>query len=265
MSATRQAGPSGGTKQPARGPGTDAGERASGSAAGRSGPAMDRADSLLQRVVDAEGAVDYDALTADDLATAMAAVRDADLDRLQGSDRYAFLLNAYNLGSLVAAKRVLVDGGKRVRSLNSKQTWIRFFLFTPIPVAGRRMSLFRLEFQYLKPLLRRDGRGHFGMVCASVGCPPLRGGVFHGDELDDELDRAGHAFLRPGAGYEVDHRNNILRLNRIFKWYRSDFGRLGGLRAIFERYAADEDAQWHRDLQPRIRFLDYDWDLNAAG
>ena len=223
---------------------------------------MDAADRLFTHV-DEAGNVDYDGLRSDDLDEALDAITAADLDDMDGADRYAFLINAYNIAVLDAVRRRLRRDGRQVASLKRPWTWLRFFLFTPVKVGGRRMSLFRLEFQFLKPHLKRDPRGHFALVCASTGCPPLRDGVFHGADLDDELDAAGHAFLQPGGGYQLDRDEGVLRLNRILKWYRRDFEALGGVRETFLRYAPDAD--WVREHKPRIAYLSYDWDLNVAG
>ncbi len=215
------------------------------------------ADRLLHDVVDADGNVDYaEALAGKDLDEALRVIADANLDGLSDADRYAFLLNAYNLCTLDAVRRVLIP---RERSLTHPLVWFRFFFLTPIKVAGRRMNLWALEFRLIKPYLRRDPRGHFALVCASCGCPPLRGGVFHGDALDDELDLAARAFLQPGGGYRVDEEG--LHLSRIFKWYRKDFAAMGGPLAVWQRYADPEDVA--AADSPPIQYLPYDWSLNV--
>jgi hypothetical protein len=222
---------------------------------------VENVQRLLHEVVEA-GRVAYGDLGSR-LRDAMAPIRAANLRALKGSARYAFLINAYNLGALEVAGRLLYRNGRPVGTLKRPTTWLRFFLFSRITVAGRHMSLFTLEFRYLKPFLRRDPRGHFALVCASAGCPPLRDGLYHGDTLEAELDLAARAFLQPGAGYRVDAPNNVLWLSRIFKWYQRDFRAAGGVRNVFCKYAAPEDAAWERSLEPRLRYLDFDWGLNA--
>ncbi len=221
------------------------------------------ADALLATVVRG-GNVDYAALAGDDLPRALAAVADADLAALRGQECYAFLLNAYNITALGAARRRLVRDGKPLRSLRNPLWWIVFFLFTPVRVGGRRLSLYRLEFQLIKPHLRRDPRGHFGLVCAASGCPPLRDGLFHGDSLDAELDLAARAFMQPGGGYVLDREGGTLRLNRILKWYAGDFGGRAGVLEAFGKHAPADDAAWVAENRPRVRYLRYDWALNAA-
>ncbi len=225
------------------------------------------ADAVLARVVDPRGRVDYAALASRDLKASLAAVANAQLhgpSRLRGAFRYAFLLNAYNLVVLDAVQRRLLRDGRQVRSLRNPFWWLVFFLATPVRVGGRRMSLFRLEFQYLKPHLRRDGRGHFAFVCAATGCPPLRDGLFHGESLDAELDLAAGAFMQPGAGYVLDREAGVLRLSRILKWYAGDFGGRAGVLEAFQKYAPADDAKWVSEHSPRVRFMRYDWDLNVA-
>ncbi len=225
----------------------------------------DASDALLHRVVDEAGCVDYDCLAGNDLDAALQAVAEADLGALRGADRYAFLLNAYNLTVLDAVRRRLLRPGRSPRNLSHPLRWLQFFLATPVRVAGRRLSLFRLEFQFIRPFLRRDPRGHFALVCAATGCPPLRGGVYHGEELDAELELAGRAFVRPGGGYSLDREAGCLRLNRIFKWYQRDFRAMGGVREVVVRYAPEDDARWLQENPYRIRYLRYDWNLNVAG
>ncbi len=221
---------------------------------------LDGADHLLQRAV-RDGNVDYnEALAGRDLDDALDVIARADLDAMDDDGRYVFLINAYNICTLDAVRRVLVRPGKPRRSLRNPFRWLRFFLLTRVTVAGRRTSLAGLEFRRIKRYLAVDPRGHFALVCASAGCPPLRGGVFHGDALDEELDLAARAFMRPGAGYEL--RDDALWLNRIFKWYCKDFEAMGGPRAVWERYAPADDVE--RARGKRIRYLRYDWSLNAA-
>lgn len=47
---------------------------------------------------------------------------------------------------------------------------------------------------------------------------PIHQGVY------DQLKLAAEAFLESEDGCQVDAENNQVRLSRIFKWYREDFG-----------------------------------------
>lgn len=211
-----------------------------------------------------DGNVDYSRLESGQLDAALEAVATATLADMEGNEKYAFLINAYNLCTLDAVRRVLLRDGKQVRSLTNKVTWLRFFFFTRMVVGGERMSLYRLEFKHLKPFLARDPRGHFALVCASVGCPPLRGGVFHANTLDTELAQAGKAFCQPDHGYVWYNKERVLYLNRVFKWYKGDFKAGGGALASFLAHCPAACAKHIREGPIRIRYMPYDWSLNEV-
>ncbi len=225
---------------------------------------MESADALLHRAVDADGNVDYStALSGLELNDALHVVATADLEGMNQADAYAFLLNAYNIATLDCVRRRLWNRGAWA-TLRNPLVWLWFFFFTPVRVAGRKVSLYGLEFKLIKPHLRRDPRGHFALVCASCGCPPLRGGVFHGDNLEAELDQAAASSCQPGSGYTLDREQGVLRLNRIFKWYKQDFETTGGIVETWARHAPVDDAKWVHDNAPRVTFLRYDWSLNQS-
>lgn len=212
-------------------------------------------DKLLQSVVSG-GNVDYDKLEPESLAESLAEIAEADLASMSAKEQYAFLINAYNICTLDVAKRVLTDG----KSLANKLTWLRFFLFTKVRVAGLSLSLYNLEFKLIKPFLELDPRGHFALVCASKGCPPLREGIYHPETLDAELDLSGEAFCQD---YHWDADKRVLKINRIFKWYRKDFEAMSGAIATFLDYAPEELVA---DLEGgfKLKYLPYDWQLNTV-
>ncbi len=220
---------------------------------------MDAADRVLRHAGDA---VDYDAISGADLDAALAAIAKADMQGMSDDEAYAFLLNAYNICVVDCVRRRLRRDGKTIGTLHNPMTWLRFFVFTPIKVAGKRHNLFTLEYLALKPHLRRDPRGHFALVCASAGCPPLKDGIYHAEALDEELDLAGRAFMQGAA---LDRTDRMLHLSRILKWHAKDFARLGTARDVYAMFAPAEDAQWVKDHVPRIAWQEYDWDLNLKG
>lgn len=216
-------------------------------------------DAILSHA--SEAGVDYDAIKGDDLAAAIKAIGEADLKGASDQERYAFLLNAYNVCTIKAVRRWLYRDGKLRSSLYNPLTRFAFFFLTPFRVAGRLHNLFTLEYLSLKRFLREDPRGHFALVCASAGCPPLREGVYHGNDLDAELDLAGQAFMRDAR---LDRSERVLQLPMILRWFRKDFAIIGAPHEVYMRYAPSEDAKWVKDHAPRIEFIPYSWDLNKA-
>ncbi len=102
-----------------------------------------------------------------------------------------------------------------------------------------------------------DPRVHFALVCGARSCPPIS--AYDGEELDTQLDQAAAAFIN-GIGAQFDPEAQILSLSRIFKWYSGDFGgREGALRLVDEYLDIPEDI-----AGARIRYLPYDWSVNAV-
>lgn len=229
------------------------------------GTALERVDALLARTV-RDGRVDYASVCEDpDLQAGLDAMASQDGSALRTrEERVAFLLNAYNLAAVALACR-LQRRAPRVedRGFAGWGARLRFFFLERIPVAGRSRTLFGLEFFVLRGV-SRDPRLHFALVCATASCPPLKGGLYRAERLDEDLDRAARAFLQPGVGYTLDRDRNVLRLNRIFRWYRRDFRRHGGPVRFLAAFGPPEDAAYVEERNPRIRYEAYDWRLNRA-
>lgn len=216
--------------------------------------------------VDDEGRVDYDSVRNDArLGQTAAAIARQDPDAFEtGAQEKAFWINAYNVAALVLVCRMARRRGRLPRrGLRGLWARFRFFLWDRVRVASRRRTLFGLEHFTIRRKYD-DPRIHFALVCASESCPPLKDGLFHADRLDDELELAARAFVRPGVGYELDRRARVVEVSRIFRWYRRDFRSVGGARGAIVRWAPGEDATWVRQSRPRVRYQAYDWALNAA-
>lgn len=156
-----------------------------------------------------------------------------------------------------------------------------FFRRAAYVVSGQRMSADDIEHGVLRgnrahplflirqfssadPRLRwslsPDPRVHFALVCASGSCPAVR--LYTPARLGADLDRAAGAFIN-GGGVVVDPTTKTVSLSPIFKWYGADFGgRDGALRFIL-RYLQDSTARGVVREPQRVRYLHYDWTLNA--
>ncbi len=108
-----------------------------------------------------------------------------------------------------------------------------------------------------------DPRIHFALVCASRSCPPIE--VYTPDNLDNELEIAGHTFVN-GGGVEVDVDRKSVRLSRIFAWYDKDFGEDIEARLKFAAdFLYDQRAKElliNHGKECRVAYQDYNWSLN---
>jgi hypothetical protein len=141
-----------------------------------------------------------------------------------------------------------------------------FFSFGPwdkelIEVEGEKLTLNDIEHRILRPIWR-DARIHYGLNCASLGCPNLQLQVFTADNSDALLDRAAREFTNhPRGARVVDGR---LRVSSIYVWFIADFGGddAGVIRHL-RRYAKDPLANELKGIH-RIDNDAYDWSLNSV-
>ena len=220
--------------------------------------------SNVQHAVSRHG-VDYDALATHarpDLDEQIARIASTSLDDMQNQEHdLAFHINAYNLYVVRTVLDLRQRSGSFRRNGLRRRFWIlRFFLARRIVVAGRRMSLHHLEHRIIRRKFS-EPRIHFALNCASVSCPVLRDGLYTAEHLDDELDKATKGFLATEQG--ARRSGDTLEVSRIFKWYAKDFGGHAGVVRFLAEHLPDPLSVWVQDNSPSIRFMSYDWRLNA--
>ncbi len=124
-------------------------------------------------------------------------------------------------------------------------------------VFGKDDKRLRLTIEPIEP------RIHFGLVCASLSCPPID--FYTAENLDEELTIAGKTFLN-GGGIELDIRRNKVYLSQIFKWYGRDFGKTQAERLKYiVPFLYDQDDRnfiMENAGSVKVDYQDYDWRLN---
>lgn len=218
---------------------------------------------VLETVVE-DARVDYVKLKADTAEldaylNEVALVPQAEFAQWTEADQLALLLNLYNARTL----RLIVDHYpiKSIRNIGFlpgaawRELIVRF--------GGQIMTLGHLE----NKIIRADydePRIHFALVCAALGCPPLRGEPFVGDRLEQQLDDQARQFLAESDKNRFDPERNTLYLSPIFKWYDDDFIKPAGSLAAYVKPFLPE-AQQIALTEPskvKVRFTQYDWGLN---
>lgn len=234
-------------------------------------------EALLQRHVRwiADGhssAVDYVGLKQNraalgEVLAGLSAVPQAEFDRWTRVQRMAFLINAYNAYTLELILTRYPDL-KSIRDLGSllRSPWkLSFF-----SLLGAPRTLDWIEHEQLRPIYR-DARVHFGVNCASVGCPALRPEAFVSDKLDPQLDDQMRRFLGDRTRNRFNASDGVLSVSPIFKWFAEDFDEAGGgvrgwltaRAALLATSEADRARLRSGDFQ--LEHLSYDWTLNALG
>ncbi len=198
------------------------------------------------------------------LTTYLDALKAMDPAQLPSKEaRLAFWINAYNA--------CVFKGVLDHYSLKSVKDVKGFFDKVRYEVAGGSMTLNEIE---AKGRALGDWRIHFGVVCGAWSCPPLRSEAYVPERVDAQLTDQVKRFLADAArGQRLDVPGETWWVSKIFKWYAKDFipnGQLNAERlfALLTPFLEPGTAQaigreLTKDYVLHIRFLDYDWSLNA--
>jgi hypothetical protein len=189
----------------------------------------------------------------------LASVPTSEFAEWNNADQLALLLNLYNAQTL----RLIVDHYP-VRSIRSigflpgaawRELIVRF--------GGEIMTLSHLENKIIR-VQYQEPRIHFALVCAAIGCPPLRGEPFVGDRLDEQLNDQARKFMADTDKNRFDAETNTLHLSPIFKWYDEDFTKHAGFLADYVTPFLPEDQSEAITAagKVKVRFTNYDWALN---
>ncbi len=185
------------------------------------------------------------------------AVTVTDLNR---DEQYAYWLNLYNALTIdVILEHYPV---KSIRNIGISG----FFAIGPwkaklVTVEGRELSLDDVEHGILR-VHWDDPRVHYGVNCASIGCPNLQPVPFTAENLNDLLDVGAVAYVNHPRGARVE--NGRLMVSSIYSWFKEDFGNNdAGIIAHLAQYA-DDDLKADLEKISRVSGYDYDWSLNGA-
>ncbi len=163
--------------------------------------------------------------------------------------KIAYLLNAYNALAMYNAVRSGIPP-----ELDSRK--VKFFYRDRFELGGRRISLYALENQEIRPL--RDPRVHFALNCMARSCPRLPKEPFRAETLEADLDRLAREFLNDPRNAAVDPAAKVVRFSEILKFYTEDFLKAApSLISYANRYRDEKIPEDYR-----VEFIPYDWTLN---
>ena len=209
-------------------------------------------DALLRAHVRPGGWVDYGALreVSAELDAYLAALESAPFEALSRDGKLACWINAYNAATL----RLILDHYPvaSIQEIPAAERWdaVRW------RVAGEVVSLNQLEHERIRPSFR-EPRIHFALVCAAVGCPPLRSEAYTAERLEAQLEEQAQTVFGNATWYRREGAE--VRLTQLLSWYGGDFAQVAG---SVSEYVARYDAEV-AEVEPSITWLDYDWALNG--
>jgi uncharacterized membrane protein YdjX (TVP38/TMEM64 family) len=228
------------------------------------GPRIDHSafDAILKSHVNENGGVDYDALKAkpEPLREYIASLENAPFDEMGRDEKLALLINAYNAFTLELIVEWMDQGISSIRDIPPDKQWDD----KRWNIGGNLWSLNQIEHEQVRPKFREPNI-HFALVCAAVGCPPLRAEAYTGTRVNELLeDQARIVHTEGSRWFHLDVQANVLHLTPLYDWYGGDFEQVAGS-------VLDHAAKYSNDLakllesgkQPAIEWLDYDWSLNS--
>ena len=215
------------------------------------------------------GMVDYDSFAAGpDFRAYLAALAGFDPASLPRDEQLAFWINAYNAYTI----QLIVTHRERtsIRNINKKLGFIRGlgpWSEKLMVVGGRTYDLETVEQQIIRPTFR-EPRIHFALVCAAMGCPPLRAEAYTGMGLDQQLEDQARIFLTQSPlKNRVDLTAQAVRVSQVFQFndYSNDFGGTPAavMRFIGRYYPPGAERTLLESGTAKLLYTDYDWTLNS--
>ena len=142
-------------------------------------------------------------------------------------------------------------------------------------VMGKKITLNQIEHETLRKKFN-EPRIHMALVCAAMGCPPLRNEPYTSDKLDVQFDDQTSRFLNNPQKLRMERDKKVVYLSSIFKWFGKDFvntyqtdskfsGHSEVERAVLNfisKYLDANDREYLATEDYKIKYLDYDWSLN---
>ncbi len=130
-------------------------------------------------------------------------------------------------------------------------------------VGGGKYSLDDIENGTLRPLL--GYRTHSALVCCARSCPPLQRTAYTTANLDSQIATAYNTWLsRDDLNHYIPEKNAV-EISSIFKWFKDDFEKAGGVPKILGKYGPADKRAFLAKGGYKISYTSYRWGLNDQG
>jgi hypothetical protein len=216
------------------------------------------------------GMVDYDQLARSaEFNGYLASLARTDPAGFSRNDQLAFWINAYNAYTI----RLIISHKERQSIRNINKVFGLVKAYGPwqeklAVVGGRAYGLDEIEQGIIRPQFK-EPRIHFALVCAAMGCPPLRSEAYVGDRLDEQFDDQARKFLLESpAKNRVDVATGKVFVSPVFIGFHDYIKDFGGSHAavgkFIARYYPDGPAkQLLEGGNFKMVQTEYDWTLNS--
>lgn len=184
----------------------------------------------------------------------------ADFERWSRDEQMAFLINAYNAFTVkLILDHFPLTSIKKVGGFFTKPWKIEFFSL----LGGKIKSLDPIEHEWLRPKFK-DYRIHAAVNCASISCPPLRREAYVPNRLQNQLEDQMKTWLKDPSRNDLNLKDQTFTISKIFDWYKEDFTSWGGGVVQVISHHALPSLTKEAMAKIKVKYLDYNWDLNEA-
>ena len=219
----------------------------------------DAYDRLLKKYVNDQGLLAYEKWKAsaedrkamEDYLAQFAAGGNA----ASGNERFASLINAYNAFVLQwIIENYPTESIWALKGSFKEKRW---------KLGGTVVSLNEIENDNLRPEF--GYKTHAVLVCAARSCPPLAQSVYTAGSLDEQVDRSYRRWLGRTDLNEFFADKSEANVSMIFKWFKKDFDKAGGPKAVMSKYAPASAKPVLDKADSKITYKTYNWGLNDQG
>ncbi len=209
--------------------------------------------------------LDYGGVSAPDRARLEAYIKLLEatpISQLNRAEQMAYWLNFYNaLTVKVILDHLPVDSILKIDispGLFANGPWRKKL----VTVEGEALSLDDMEHRILRPIWK-DPRIHYGVNCASIGCPNLAPVAFTPGNLEQLLTQGAIDYVNHPRGVTFD--GSKLIVSSIYEWFQEDFGNSEAGVLDHLREYAKPDLRAALNGRDRYDKDEYDWALNTPG
>ena len=227
-------------------------------------------DRVLKKYVDDKGFVNYQGIlehekkTIEILAMNIAKISPKNRPELYQTknEQLAYWMNTYNL--LIIKKIIDNYPTKSIKDIH--------FVGALVWSKGHYVGEDRLSFNNIEhDIIRKEfnePRIHFGINCASYGCPILQNSIFTADKLDAQFKHAMSDFYKSKRHFKISDPEKTIYLTAIFDWFDEDFYDRDNRETIFTFLIKNAESV---ELKQKLKSIEsiytvvypnYDWDLN---
>ena len=223
-------------------------------------------DALLNKYVDDDGMVDYQAFKKSTVDTKKLdrylIILSAADERVQASRdaRLAFWINAYNAVTIRGILREYPTSS--IRNHTARLFGYNIWSDLKLYVGGKAISLEEIEHERLRKM--NEPRIHFAIVCASMSCPRLLSNAYQIQTIEQQLEANSKDFFRRKQNFRYDQNGKRFYLSSILNWFDEDFGDSQAeiLKTISKWLPSQSAKVAAKAGGVGVRYIEYDWSLN---